>query len=129
MVHFSTFTTTLTPVAVTSLLLRRHRRCRNEEVDVTPLELRLGGEDDNSVNQPLTGGLSENMVRVGLEDVACRHRPAELLDVAAEVDDPDHIQGSARENAGQATSEAVSHSRSSAMAMACCIVICEGLLK
>lgn len=74
------------------------------------------------MNHPLAGGLSENMVWVGLEDVAGGHRVAELLDVAAEVDDPDHIQGSAREDAGQATSEAVSHSKSSVMAMACCIV-------
>lgn len=120
-VHFSTCTTTLTPVVVSSLLLW-HRRCGNEEVDFTPLELRLGGDDENSMNHPLAGGLSENMVWVGLENVAGGHQVAELLDVAVEVDDPDHIQGSAREDASQATSEAVSHSTSSVMAMACCIV-------
>lgn len=108
----------LARVEVTTLLLR-HRRCRNEEVDVTPLELRLRGEDENSVNHPLAGGLRENMVRVGLEDVAGGHRDAELLNVAVEMDDPDHIQGSAREYAGQAKSEAISHSTSSVRTMAC----------
>lgn len=110
-------------VAVAALLLLpaghhlvgdgRGARGGDEEVDAAALELGVGRDDDELLGgAPDAGGGprgGERVVGVSGEDGAGGDRAAELVDVAAEVDDADDVERSAGEDAGQAAPQAVAH--------------------
>ena len=92
------------------LLLRRHRRCWDEEVYLAALQLGVRGHDEDPPHgDALRARLAEHVVRVGGQDLTGGHRPAVLLDAAVEVDDPDQVQRAAGQDAGQAAPKAVAH--------------------
>jgi hypothetical protein len=90
-------------------LLLRHRRGRDEEVEAPSLELRVRGDDQDPPRSALGARPAQDVVRVRRGDLAGGDRAGVLLDVAAEVDDPDHVEGAAGEHAGQAAPQAVAH--------------------
>ena len=91
----------------------RQGRRGDEEVDAAALELGVGRDDDELLGgAPDAGGGprgGERVVGVSGEDGAGGDRAAELVDVAAEVDDADDVERSAGEDAGQAAPQAVAH--------------------
>lgn len=90
-------------------LLLRHRRGRHEEVEAPALELRLGRNDQDPPRAALGARPAQDVARVRGDDLAGGDRARVLLDVAVEVDDADHVEGAAGEDAGQAASQAVAH--------------------
>lgn len=73
------------------VLLLRQRRCRNKEIDLTPFEVGVRRKDENSTNNPLGAWLAQDMVGIGLEDLTGGDRAAELIDMAVQMDNPDHV--------------------------------------
>lgn len=75
------------------------------------LELGVGGEDEDPVaySSSLGAWLGENMVGVGVDDLFDQDRMAQLLYVAVQVDDSDHVQSSTGENASQTAAEVIAH--------------------
>jgi hypothetical protein len=106
------------PLAAAALLLAppvgRQRRGRDEEVDAAAPELGVARHDDElpgAAPRRAGGGprRGERVVGVRGEHGGRGHRAAELLDVPAEVHDADHVEGAARDHAGQAAPQAVAH--------------------
>lgn len=78
-----------------------------EEVDVPALELRVGGQDDDA--DALRAVLPEDVLRIGLHDIAGADVAAHLLHETVGVHDPHHVQRPARQHARYAASQAVPH--------------------
>lgn len=89
--------------------LLRHRRWRNKEVDATSLELRPRRQDQNPVDDSMGSWLGEDVAGVSPENVSGRDWLAKFFNKAIEMYHPDHVQGSTREDAGQATPEIIAH--------------------
>lgn len=84
----------------------------HEEVYLAALEVGVGRDDHDLRAAALaggSGGLLQDVLGVGLEDFRGLDGPADLLDAAVRVDDPDHVEDSARENARDAAPYGVLH--------------------
>ncbi|GFY88959.1 hypothetical protein Acr_06g0008990 [Actinidia rufa] len=87
----------------------------HEEVDFSALELGVGRHDEDLGATAAVGGgggrgLLEDVLGVGAEDVGSADGgAADLLYAAVDMDDADHVEGSAGENAGDATPYGVLH--------------------
>ncbi|CAL9765014.1 unnamed protein product, partial [Musa acuminata subsp. burmannicoides] len=100
----------LLPLVVAALLLVGQRRGGDEEVDVAPLQLRLGRDDQDPADHALRAAwLAEDVVGVGRQDLPGGDMAAVLLHLATQVHHANHVEGAARQDARQATPKAVAH--------------------
>ena len=78
-------------------------RCwrRDEKVDFAAVEEGVGGDvnDDGAVVGGVEGGFFKEVFGVGLDYIRGAYGARELLHMAVGVDDADHIEGSAWEDA------------------------------
>jgi len=83
-------------------LLSRGGRDGHEEVYLAALEVGVGRDDHELGAAALAGGsrgLSQHVLGISLQDFSGFDGSANLLDTAVRMNDPDHVQGSAWENA------------------------------
>lgn len=100
----------LLPLVVSALLLVGQRRGGDEEVDVAPLQLRLGRDDQDPADHALRAAwLAEDVVGVGRQDLPGGDMAAVLLHLATQVHHANHVEGAARQDARQAAPKAVAH--------------------
>jgi hypothetical protein len=90
-------------------LLLRHRRGRHQEIKTPPFQLRVRVDDQDPPRAALGARPAQDVVGVCRDDLAGGDRAGVLLDVAAEVDDPDDVEGAAGEDAGEAAPQVVAH--------------------
>ncbi|URE00460.1 hypothetical protein MUK42_19595, partial [Musa troglodytarum] len=95
------------PLPLLPALLLRQRGRGHEEVNPPALELRLRRHDQDPAPGASGARPGQHVVGVGRQDLPGGDAAAVLLDVAAEVDDADDVERPAREDASQATPQAV----------------------
>ncbi|RZS17363.1 hypothetical protein BHM03_00049499 [Ensete ventricosum] len=100
----------LLPLVAAGLLPVGQRRGGDEEVDVAPLQLRLGRDDQDPADHPLRAAwLADDVVGVGRQYLPGGDMAAVLLHLPTKVHHAYHVEGAAREDARQAAPKAVAH--------------------